>query len=552
MRRFHVVLILSVLVIVSTVQAQNADRPLVLFVEGRDIATSSITNIGAAGASNLHQMLIDLGVNVQRITLNEAIPEEADLVVLLGPLRRLYPAQVARLWVYLHQGGNLLLAVDPDNQNLETVNVRNQIRSSGLTALLDRAYGILIGDTFVADRWFTSSSIANFNSTYMPVYPDAVAHDILAPLVDYDLPVWTWGARHLRVEPFGINGSAIPLLYTETAYAESNQDVFPDVRSDEEIVPTALEMNPGEDINGRLNVAALGENRFTGSRVLVLGDSEMLQNGYGLLMDGSIPRFPGNYVFAQRIFTWLLNTDWLPLPQGLNWIKIDGERSDWQTTSARASDRDTSPVSASVDIQQIHTFVDDRFLYLFIESAEPPSRDVTAQLQFDVNNNGEIDRTISVSADSVQVSGTNGDLLDAGAPSVAYGQGIELRIPYRIVPPQQSLDGVCLSLSEEEVDCLTQIIDIPLVTSRAVNDPDLEDYLVVTVDSINRVNLRGSPGTSQPPTTTLAKGTLLAALGRTEAGDWIYVENARESGWIAASLLLPNGDLMLLPIMETS
>src|SRR5690606_30709825 len=201
MRRFHVVLILSVLVIVSTVQAQNADRPLVLFVEGRDIATSSITNIGAAGASNLHQMLIDLGVDVQRITLNEAIPEEADLVVILGPLRRLYPAQVARLWVYLHQGGNLLLAVDPDNQNLETVNVRNQIRSSGLTALLDRAYGILIGDTFVADRWFTSSSIANFNSTYMPVYPDAVAHDILAPLVDYDLPVWTWGARHLRVEP---------------------------------------------------------------------------------------------------------------------------------------------------------------------------------------------------------------------------------------------------------------------------------------------------------------------------------------------------------------
>src|SRR5690606_2471522 len=171
--------------------------------------------------------------------------------------------------------------------------------------------------------------------------------------------------------------------------------------------------------------------------------------------------------FAQRIFAWLLNTDWLPLPQGLNWIKIDGERSDWQMTSARASDRDTTPVSASVDIQQIHTFVDDRFLYLFIESAEPPSRDVTAQLQFDVNNNGEIDRTISVSADSVQVSGTNGDLLDAGAPSVAYGQGIELRIPYRIVPPQQSLDGVCLSLSEEEVDCLTQIIDIPLVDRKS-------------------------------------------------------------------------------------
>lgn len=556
MRRFRLLLTFSIQVftmMVSVAYGQSTDRPLVLFIEGRDISTSSITNVGDAGASNLQQILVDLDVRVQRITLNEAIPDDADLVVLLGPLRRLFPAQVARLWVYLHQGGNLLLAVDPDNQNVGTVNVRHQIGNSGLTALLDHEYGIVVGDTFVADHWFTSDSIADFNRTYTLVYPDTVPNDILTPLVEYDLPVWTWGARHLQVEPFGINGMATPLLYTDTAYGESNPDIFPDARGSTDTIPAPLELNLPEDVVGRLNVAASGENRRTGSRVLVLGDSEMLQNGYGLQLIGDAPRYPGNYVFAQRAIEWLLRMDpseWSPLPQGLNWIKMDGSGTDWEGSGRIVSDNDTFTAPPAVDIQQIRTFVDDQFLYLLVETTQPPSPDISAQIQFDTNNDGGIDATIFVNHAGTQVTSGDGDPVDVLDAIVAYGDGLELRIPYRVVPPQQGIDGVCLSLGEQDMDCLTQTIDIPLVTSRAVSDPILEDHLMVIVNSINRVNLRRSPDTAQPPTTTIAKGTVLAALGRDEAGEWVYVENGHDVGWVTTSLLAPNGDLMLLPIVD--
>jgi hypothetical protein len=547
--------ILVFMAIVSAVQGQDAQRPLVLLVEGRDISTSSITNVGSAGASNLQQIFRDLDVRVQRITLDEAIPEEADLVVVLGPLRRLFPAQVARLWVYLHQGGNLLVAVDPDNQTLETTNVRHQVRSSGLTTLLDRAYGILIGDTLVADRWFTNPTIADVNTTYLPVYPDIIQHPILAPLVEYDLPVWTWGARHVRVEPFGINGTATPLLYTETAYGESNPDVFPDARSEEETTPAPLELNLDEDTVGRLNVAALGENRLTGSRVMVLGDSEMLQNGYGLLLDGSTPRFPGNYVFAQRALAWLANLDvaeWPRLPDNMNWIVIDGSGADWRSNIASVSDQDTSAVPGATDIQQVRTFLDDRFLYVLVETAESPSPNTTVQLKFNTDDDSAIEDTIFIHQDGAQVISDGANPLDVLDATIAYGDGIELRIPYRVIPPHQGLDEICLAVGEEESDCLTQNVEIPLITASSLTDPVLEDHLLVTVNSINRVNLRPTPDDRETPTTTLPRGMILAALGRNEPGDWIYVQNARNAGWIAASLLAANGDLMSLPIVESA
>jgi hypothetical protein len=43
--------------------------------------------------------------------------------------------------------------------------------------------------------------------------------------------------------------------------------------------------------------------------MVLLGDSEMLENGYGLSQNSetNAPQYPGNFLFAQRLAAWLLD-----------------------------------------------------------------------------------------------------------------------------------------------------------------------------------------------------------------------------------------------------
>lgn len=552
-RSVLLLLVLSLVLVVSSAQGQGREVPLVVFVEGREINTSSVTNVGPVGASGLQQIFLDLGAQIRRITLNDEIPADADLVVLLRPVRRLRPAQIARLWGHLYRGNNLLIAVDPDNANVGTANIGHQVGSSGLALLLDRAYGVLIENTVLVGARATGATIADLDANYMPVYPDSVAHEVLAPLVQYDLPVWTWGARHLRVEPFGLNGIATPLLYTSDAYGESNSDVFPPYRNNEDFVAAPLALDSSDDVVGRLNAAALAESVVNGSRVVVLGDGDMLTNGYGLRLNGEVPRHIGNYVFAQRIVAWLLNLDpqeWLPLPAGMTWIAVDGSGDDWQPNFAITPDSDGDATGAA-DIQQSRAFLDDQFLYLLIETAAPPTARMSVQVQFDIDNDGQIDHTVAVQPNRAQVtvgSETPVRVLDAAA---AYGDAIEIRLPRRIIPVSQSIDYICLQIGAETADCVTPPATIPTALTTALSEIAFYDQLIVTVESNQRVNLRSTPDTQHPPIMTIANGTTFNALGRDETGEWVFVQNARYEGWLATFLLIPNGDVMSLPVMET-
>jgi hypothetical protein len=553
-RAVFVLLILSFTLVVSAAQGQDQEAPLVVLIEGRAINTSSVTNVGPAGASRLQEILISLGARINRITLTDDIPEDADLAVLLRPLRRLSPAQMARLWVHLYRGNNLLIAVDPDNANLGTANVSHRIDSSGMTVLLERAFGVTIGNTALVPEGATSATIAGLDTLYMPVFPDMVPHDVLAPLVDYRLPVWTWGSRHMDVEPFGINGIATPLLFTSRAYGESNPDIFPPFRNAQDFVPAPLALDSEEDVVGSLNVAALAENVVNGSRVLVLGDSEMLENGYGLRANGNVPRFVGNYVFAQRAIAWLLNIEpqeWLPLPEGMTWIAVDGSGAEWDSDLEAIPDQDGDTASGGTNIEQVRTFLDDQFLYLLVETSQPPSAEVSVEVQFDTDNDGQLDHTVSIQPDRTTVTTGEGQQIDVLDAMAAYGDTIEVRLPQRAIPPSQGIDSICLRPGDQEADCVIQPINIPASGTTALTEITRTDGLIATVQSNQRVNLRRTPDTEQPPLMTIANGSMFTALGRDESGEWVYVQNARHEGWLATFLLVANGDVMSLPVLET-
>ena len=127
-------------------------------------------------------------------------------------------------------------------------------------------------DTFVAEPYVSNASLLRVDTMYSIGMPDNVPNPITEPLRDYNLPLWVWGARHMRVEPFVIGGQALPLIYTDTAFAETDPGIFPTGRTAADVATAPVEMNIGEDFTGRLNMGAIGMDLRTGARLAVLGD----------------------------------------------------------------------------------------------------------------------------------------------------------------------------------------------------------------------------------------------------------------------------------------
>src|SRR5690606_2600148 len=162
---------------------------------------------------------------VEFIALDRPIPDDTDVVVLARPTQTVTVPHAARLWAYLQNGGNLLLAVDPENFYVGYANVSPQILRSGLVSLLTLDYGLLIREGFIIEPGYTQETIVNQNFTYASTYAEIVSHPVTAPLRAYSLPVWVWGARPLVVEPFGVDSEATPLLYSNAGFAETNPNI---------------------------------------------------------------------------------------------------------------------------------------------------------------------------------------------------------------------------------------------------------------------------------------------------------------------------------------
>ncbi len=550
----YLLLTLVTITLSTALVIRAQDDLFIVFIEGRDLGAAETTDIGPDGTSLFAAMLVSRGARVERITLDEAIPTDADAAVLIRPTRRLQVTHVARLWTFLRSGHRVLLAIDPENYHLDSINVRPGLGRSRLATLLAEDYGLLIQESFLAEDYFSTDTIQNLSTNYLLAQAEPNGHPIIETVQRYNLPLWIWGSRHLDVEPIGIGSTAIPLLYTENAFGETDSTIFADAR-DATVLPTPLEYNPAVDYAGRLTIAALGESTTNQSAVLFLSDSELLQNGYGLMTDGSVPRYPGNFVFAQGVAEWLLGfpaDGGFALPEVFTWISIDGNGADWSDHLARQPDATTSLPSARYRIEQYRMFRDDQYLYVRIDTNEPPDAVARVYLRFDVDNDGLNDVRITVHADG-SAERTAGEIRSFSDARFAVGEILELRIPLRVIPNLQRVRSICADFivdtsTEEQTPCIRGDLVIRQAATVALLDARLTDNILVTAFSFERANLRLEPGIEFPRITATRNGTVFAAIGRDESGEWIQVQNARFEGWIARFLLAPNGDVMRLPI----
>jgi hypothetical protein len=544
------VIILSNVVTISHTEGQN--EPLVVFIAENDWLTASAIDPGPDGISRLAEIFTRLGARTESVSLSEPLPEEAEVVVLSRPLQAIPADALARLWRHIEQGNGFLLTIDPIGYPEE----RTESADGGLGRLLTTDYGVSFRDTFLAEPWFTNDTVAAIEGSIVRTYADSLEpHPVIEPLARFGVPIYLRGARTVRTEPFGIRSFAYPLLLSESAYGETTREVF--VFRD---APARLELNIGADEMGTLVLAGLGENVETGSRIAVLGDTAVVQNGFGLEQITSetgdeVPRFPGDQILAERLAAWLLDLpeeEWLPLPSGFSWVAVDGDASDWSDSLQGVSDSDDQDVPPGSDIQQARAFQNYDYLYVLVQPREPLSASMNLQLL--VEREGGETVTVSVNPDEVVMVGDGDEspILDA---QVMSGDVLEVRIPLRVVGVDRVLriEELCLGDSAgEPADCLDETLpvrDLPERDPASLRFPD-GPLISVTNEGNEGTNLRQGPGTNFPTVTTLPNGTLLLGYGRNEAGDWVYVENSRYGGWMSASLITSNGDVSLLPVLD--
>lgn len=538
--------------------AQTDTPPLVVFVQGLLLDSAAMTDTGPMGVSELANVFRGLGARVEYVDLSTPIPQQAKVVVLVGPLRSPGFAQVLYLWLHLARGNSALFAFDPEGAYDGTQNVRTRLSASGLSLLLDWDYGMAVHDTFLAEPWFSVDTISDLYKTYMLAYPDVAGDPIIGPLKQYGLPVWVWGTRHFVIEPYGIGSTGVPLLYCDSAFGETAPAIF---RTQGGNPVDRLEPNIGTDALGRLNVAVQAQRTATGSRVVLLGDSELLKNGFGLMQVERSPRYVGNWILAQRLAAWLLDLpldQWPALPPGFTWMAIDGEGADWpQIAENWAADDEGDVQGPAVDIARVQALADGDYLYVIVQTGAAPDPEARLELVIaagdeDTANTGN---TVLVARRSgvyrVEQDGTETPVADA---SMAIGSVIELRLPARLAGEPQRIERLCVGGSDATSgaagDCLDQALEVPMADARAPFDFALVGQPLVTVTR-DGVNVRSAPGTESPQVATATNRMVFAAVGRSDDASWIRVQNARLEGWIAAYLLMPSGDLRMLPVIET-
>lgn len=465
--RFFLPLLFVLLVVIGRAPDVRAQSIRIVFIDDPALQTASLLNEEGDGVSRLASMFRELGGEVMSAPLSEPLPD-AEVIVLIRPRRPLESDQLARLWLAIENGANLLIALDPSGQ----ARVNSEVQDRGIARLLMEEYGLKLLDGFLVAPTFTNESVRELDTSMLSVRGENVpigsgAHSIIAPLLDYEIAVTTWGARSLQTGAFGINSRATPLLYTENAYGETNRNIF----RDSDAAPLVYESD--SDVTGRLYVAGVGENSRLQNRIALITDGDMLVNGYGLARDANNRWLHiGNAIFASRLTAWLMELPeaaYPPLPPDFTYIRVDGDGREWDSSIPTINDRGTDFPNARYNLRGIRAFYNDRSLYVLIETTAPADAASQVGFQFDKDGNGVADTFVVVEQHRIflQSEGAVGVLAEGRA---AFGDSIEVRLPLSFVgttftvclsAPQGVLTGESASADPDCSDGTIQAVEVP-------------------------------------------------------------------------------------------
>lgn len=532
------------LLLAPTHHVKAQEPPLVVFITGVNIETTTFAQSGPLGVQKLASIFDDLGAQVRLLEETLPIPEGTQVVVLTRPLEPMNLPLAMRLWAFLRDGGNLMLAYDPTNYFLGATNIDRNVGRTVLLTMLYSDYGILLENSALIPFLANDNTILSFGTMVQLATPEVIANPITQPHQQYGLPLRFWGARHITAEPFGLYSFAVPLFYNEDTYAERNTGIFPTARG-RLILPASAPFGYTSEVDtlGRLHIAAYAQNTNHRSRVLLLADSEMLQNGFGLSGTVTNPIYPGNAIFAQRAAAWLMElpvSNWPSLPSGFTWLSGDDSATDWEDLARRYNISDRT---YNGGLARVRGLYNDLYAYLGLNAA---TGETITSATLTLPDGGRIEAT-GDGLTYINVDGTATLIPDGEAVPGAF---MEIRLPLRFFWRNQvQLLDICTP-----TDC-TGLYQLTPLGLRAPHDFALNDGISGTIGQVSSpdtsvVNIRAAPNLDSTIVGVIPVGGEIAVLGISPDGDWFRVRNALGDGWMADFLLTINGDPAQLPVID--
>lgn len=258
----------------ALVQLVNPTEKMAYFLTGH--GELDPTSFSPDGAGEVVGNIEDQGFTVQQLNLaiEGAVPDDADVVVLLGARAPMQPAEVEALNSYLSNGGTAFIGRDVLLEDGQAVAEQDNLRAM----LLDE-WGIRIRTDYIVD---TELGLAGQQVPVRFLSTDLGSSPIIS--VDMqDLGVYFSIARSIDYqETTGITYVELARS-SEGSWGESNLVDFPQLGQ--------------EDVQGPVTVALSAENTTTGGRVVVVGDVDFLNNDASTAV--------ANTLFFSNAMNWL-------------------------------------------------------------------------------------------------------------------------------------------------------------------------------------------------------------------------------------------------------
>ncbi|GAB4416034.1 MAG: Gldg family protein [Anaerolineales bacterium] len=234
----------------------NPQTPSIYFLTGE--GEHDIENPGDSGFTRARTILENKNYVVKTLSLqaSNSIPEDAEAIVIAGPIKPLTEEAVALLDAYLAKGGGLIVMINP------VPFTQYGERPEPLTEYLAESWGISLENNIVVD---TNSP----SSPYFAVSYEYGQHPITQKMSGV-ATIYPF-ARSLSInEPTGVDVFVTPLVYTvEASWGETD---FTGIL--EEKIPS---YDPESEQAGPMLLAAAAENGNAG-RLVVFGNSPFAQD----------------------------------------------------------------------------------------------------------------------------------------------------------------------------------------------------------------------------------------------------------------------------------
>ena len=236
------------------------------------------------GLSQLRSFLENRNFNTHSLNLlkENAIPEDASLILIAAPQAQLMPVEVELLRRYMNdQNGRLIALIDP-----------------GLIHGMDALFfdwGVLAENEFIYET--SSSIISNSDDFIIHQFAD---HPINALLLDYNLNAVFGQPRPIKKDPLAISNKRLSvkeiLGTSESSWIERNYGT--------ETKPT---YNPEKDFKGPISIAAVSNLSYTSSldinipsgRLAVFGNATFISNNHFQIF--------GNQLLFNSTLNWILD-----------------------------------------------------------------------------------------------------------------------------------------------------------------------------------------------------------------------------------------------------